>query len=111
MVPASGPLWQRQSRVVGFAANPRGDISLLEAPEMAAFQKIVLLKREPVVVARPSSVVAEPGDKIRFLNLSDVSIELAFPNGPFAAGNTVAAGSFWDVAVPANRHAHARARG
>jgi hypothetical protein len=67
---------------------------------MAATHKVVLLKIEDLYKARPAYVVAEPSDKIRFLNLTDATVELTFPGGPFASGHTLLAGGGWEATVP-----------
>jgi hypothetical protein len=67
---------------------------------MAAIQKVVLLKLGNAYKARPAYIVAEPSDKIRFLNFTDASIVLSFPNGPFTSGSTLVAGGGWDATVP-----------
>ena len=67
---------------------------------MAATHKIVLLKFADLYKARPAYIVAEPSDKIRFLNFTDATIELTFPNGPFDTGHTLLAGGGWEATVP-----------
>jgi hypothetical protein len=70
---------------------------------MAATHKIVLLKFEDVYKARPAYVVAEPSDKVRFLNFTDATIELTFPDGLFdSGGHTLAAGGGWEATVPSD---------
>lgn len=69
---------------------------------MPTIQKVVLRNVYAVYRARPAYVVAEPEDTIRFLNVSDRSIVLSFPNGPFASGATIAPGGGWEATIPSN---------
>ena len=68
---------------------------------MAAIQKVVLLQSSNSFRARPAYVVAEPGDKIRFLNFTGATVNLSFPDDLFSSKTIVANGG-WDATVPAD---------